>query len=248
MIGVKGILLAIYGGMGGGIVLDALSVFPSRREFQMAQQGRIRLLVADDHEVVRNGLKSLLQGTEIKVVAEVATGQAAVKYALEHQVDVVLLDVQMPDGDGLIALGRIKLDKPDLPILMLSTFDNPAYAARAFALGASGYLVKGCTRDELLGAIKTAVAGENVWTPGELLGVSGALSEPRITANVEVSLTEHERDILRQVANGLTNEQIAQALDLSYDTIKERIQRILSKIGVVDRTQAAVWAVRKGLV
>ena len=214
----------------------------------MAQQGRIRLLVADDHEVVRNGLKSMLQGPEIKVVAKVATGQAAVKYALENQVDVVLLDVRMPGGDGLIALGRIKLDKPDLPILMHSTFDNPTYAARAFALGACGYLVKGCTRDELVNAIKTAAAGENVWTPDELRGMSEALSKPRVTADVEVPLTEHEREILRHVANGLTNEQIAQAMNLSYDTIKERIQHILGKVGVIDRTQAAVWAVRKKLV
>ena len=91
----------------------------------MTQQSKIRLLIADDHEVVRSGLKSLLAGTEIKVVAEVATGQAAVKYALENEVDVVLMDVRMPDGDGLTALGRIKLDKPDLPILMFSAFDNP---------------------------------------------------------------------------------------------------------------------------
>jgi DNA-binding NarL/FixJ family response regulator len=154
----------------------------------------------------------------------------------------------MPDGDGLVALGRIKLEKPDLPVLMLSTFDNPTYAGRAFALGASGYLVKGCTRDELVGAIKTAAAGENVWTQDDLRGVSGALSKPRVTADVEVPLTEHERDILRHVAEGLTNEQIAQAMQLSIDTIKERMQRILGKVGVSDRTQAAVWAVRKELV
>ncbi len=214
----------------------------------MAQQERIRLLVADDHEVVRCGLKSMLQGTEIKVVAKVGTERAAVKYALENQVDVVLLDVRMPDGDGLVALGRIKLEKPDLPVLMFSTFDNPTYAARAFALGAAGYLVKGCTRDELVDAIKTAAAGENIWTQDDLRGVSGALSKPRVTADVEVPLTEHERDILRHVAEGLTNEQIAQAMQLSIDTIKERMQRILGKIGVSDRTQAAVWAVRKELV
>ena len=108
----------------------------------MTQQGKIRLLIADDHEVVRNGLKTLLAGTEIKIVAEVATGAAAVKFALENEVDVVLLDIRMPEGDGLTALGRIKLDKPDLPILVFSTFDNPTYVARAVALGASGYLLK----------------------------------------------------------------------------------------------------------
>ena len=108
---------------------------------------KIRLLIADDHEVVRSGLKSMLTGTEVKVVGEVATGAATVKFALENEVDVVLLDIRMPDGDGLTTLGRIKLDKPNLPILILSTFDNPTYVARAVALGASGYLLKGCTRD-----------------------------------------------------------------------------------------------------
>ena len=87
----------------------------------MTQPSKIRLLIADDHEVVRSGLKSMLEGTEIKVVADVTTGQAAVKYAVENEVDVVLLDVRMPDGDGLTALGRIKLDKPTLPILMFSS-------------------------------------------------------------------------------------------------------------------------------
>ncbi len=158
------------------------------------------MLIADDHEVVRSGLKGMLAGTEIKVVAEVATGQAAVKYALENQVDVVLLDVRMSDGDGLNALGRIKLDKPDLPILMFSYSDNPTYVARAVALGASGYLLKGCTRDELVNAIKTAAAGENLWTRDELRRVTGALATPRLAADVEVALTQRESEVLRQLA------------------------------------------------
>ena len=115
----------------------------------MTQQKKLRLLIADDHEVIRCGLKSLLADTEIKVVAETATAQDTVKCSLENDVDVVLMDIRMPDGDGLTTLGRIKLDKPNLPILIMSTYDNPAYVARAVALGASGYLLKGCTRDEL---------------------------------------------------------------------------------------------------
>ena len=112
----------------------------------MNQQGKIRVLIADDHDVVRGGLKSMLGDADIKVVGEATTGQAAVKYVLENEVDVVLLDVRMPDGDGLNTLGRIRLDKPTLPILMLSYVDNPAYLARAVALGANGYLLKDCTR------------------------------------------------------------------------------------------------------
>jgi DNA-binding NarL/FixJ family response regulator len=209
---------------------------------------KIKLLIADDHEVVRCGLKSLLAGTEIKVVAEVATGAEAVKYALESDPDVVMLDIRMPDGDGLTALGRIKLDKPEMPVLILSTFDNPTYVARAVALGANGYLLKGCTRDELIAAIRTAAAGESAWTRDELRRVTGALATPRLTADVEVPLTQRESEVLRQLAYGLTNKEIAQTLHISYETVKEHVQHILRKIGVSDRTQAAVWAVRKELV
>ena len=120
----------------------------------------IKVLIADDHEVVRSGLKTLFLDTDVEVAAEVSTGEAAFKYALSHEVDVVLMDIRMPEGDGLTALGRIKLDKPELPVLMLSTFDNPTYIARSVALGANGYLLKGCTKEQLLQAIHTAAAGE----------------------------------------------------------------------------------------
>jgi DNA-binding NarL/FixJ family response regulator len=214
----------------------------------MAPQSTIRLLIADDHEIARSGLERLLAGTKIKVIAAVDSGPAAVKYALQHDVDVVLMDVRMPDGDGLTALGRIKLDKPDLPILMFSNFDNPTYVARAVALGASGYLLKSCTRDELLSAIQAAAAGETVFTRDELRRVTGALATPRLTADVEVPLTRRESEVLRQMADGLTNKAIADVLHISYETVKEHVQHIIRKIGVSDRTQAAVWAVRKGLV
>jgi DNA-binding NarL/FixJ family response regulator len=214
----------------------------------MATQNVIKLLIADDHEVVRSGLKGMLADTEIKVVAAVASGPEAVKYVLENQVDVVLLDVRMPDGDGLNTLGRIKLDKPDSRVLMFSFSDNPTYVARAVALGASGYLLKICTRDELVLAIKTVATGENLWTRDELRRVSGALATPRLAADIEAALTQRESEVLRQLALGLTNKQIADALHISYETIKEHVQHILRKIGVTDRTQAAVWAVRKKLV
>ena len=118
----------------------------------------IRVLIADDHEVVRCGLRTLFAGTDIEIAAEVASGNAAVRHALENDVDVVILDIRMPDGDGLTALGRIKLDKPELPILILSTYDNPTYVARSVALGASGYILKSSSRDVLIEAIRKAAA------------------------------------------------------------------------------------------
>jgi DNA-binding NarL/FixJ family response regulator len=208
----------------------------------------IKLLIVDDHEVVRNGLKSLVAGTDIKVIGEAASGDAAVRLALKHKPDVVLLDIRMADGDGLNALGRIKLDQPNLPVLMFSAFDNPTYIARAVALGAAGYVLKSVSRAELLDAIHRVAKGENTWTRDELRRVTGALATPRLATDIEVPLTQRESDVLHQLALGLTNKEIAQALHISYETVKEHVQHILRKIGVSDRTQAAVWAVRKGLV
>ncbi|EAQ79701.1 MULTISPECIES: response regulator [Blastopirellula] len=208
----------------------------------------IRLLVADDHEVVRCGLKSLVSGTDIEVAGEARTGEETVRMVTSVNPDVVLLDIRMPEGDGLTTLGRIKLERPDLPILILSTYDNPTYVARAVALGANGYVLKGDPRDRLVDAIHTAANGESAWTRDELRRVTGALATPRLNADVEVPLTQRESEVLRQLALGLTNKEIAQALHISYETVKEHVQHILRKVGVSDRTQAAVWAVRKGLV
>jgi DNA-binding NarL/FixJ family response regulator len=208
----------------------------------------IKLLIADDHEVVRSGLRTLLAGTDIKIVAEASTGEQAVRLALKHDPDVVLLDIRMPEGDGLNALGRIKLDRPSMPILIFSTYDNPTYVARAVALGAAGFLLKEATREKLIEVIHTAATGQSAWTREELRRVTGALATPRLAADVEVPLTQRESEVLRQLAYGLTNKEIALALHISYETVKEHVQHILRKIGVSDRTQAAVWAVRKGLV
>ncbi len=208
----------------------------------------IKLLIADDHEVVRYGLRSLMADTDIEIVGEATTGEQAIQLALETNPDVVLLDIRMPGGDGLNALGRLKLERPELAVLMLSTYDNPTYVARAVALGAAGYVLKGADRDKLLDSIRKAARGESAWTRDELRRVTGALATPRLNADVEVPLTQRESEVLRQLALGLTNKEIAQALHISYETVKEHVQHILRKVGVSDRTQAAVWAVRKGLV
>lgn len=208
----------------------------------------IKILIADDHEVVRCGLKSLLTGTDIKIIAEATSGTEAVKLALKHNPDVALLDVRMPEGDGLTALGRIKLDRPKMPVLMFSTYDNPTYVARAVALGGAGYVLKTAGHKKLIDSIRQAATGENVWTREELRRVTGALATPRMNADVEVPLTQRESEVLKQLSQGLTNKEIALALHISYETVKEHVQHILRKIGVTDRTQAAVWAVRKDVV
>ncbi|HEX4131521.1 MAG TPA: response regulator transcription factor [Pirellulales bacterium] len=208
----------------------------------------VHLLIADDHEVARLGLKSLLAGSEFEIVAEATNGDEAVRLATKHKPDIVVLDIRMPEVDGLAALGRIKTAHPEMPVIMFSTYDNPTYVARSVALGASGYLLKGRSRDELLAALRKVAAGEEAWTRDELRRVTGALATPRMSGDVEVPLTQRESEVLRQLALGLTNKEIGQMLGISYETVKEHVQHILRKIGVTDRTQAAVWAVRKGLV
>jgi len=209
---------------------------------------KIRVFIADDHDMVRVGLKAMFAGTDIEVVGEASTGEDAVNFVINNDVDVAILDVRMPRGDGLNALGRIKLEKPDLPVLMLSTFDNPTYVARAVAFQAQGYLLKSCSREELLDAIRRVARGENIWTRDELRRVAGGLATPRMVADVDIPLTQRESEVLKQLANGLTNKEIAQVLNISYETVKEHVQHILRKIGVTDRTQAAVWAVKNRLV
>lgn len=208
----------------------------------------IRLLIADDHEVVRRGLVSLLADTEIEVVGEAHDAHQVLELVEELRPDVLLLDIRMGETDGLSALERLKQDRPELPILVLSMYDNPTYTARAVALGANGYLLKGCNREELLEAIRKVSVGDETWTREELRRVSGALATPRLRTDIDAPLTNREAQVLAMVAQGLTNKQIAKNLFISTETVKEHVQRILRKIGVADRTQAAVWAVRKGLV
>jgi DNA-binding NarL/FixJ family response regulator len=207
-----------------------------------------KVLIVDDHEVVRLGIASLLSDSDIDVVGDVGTGEQAVAAVKKLKPDVVLLDVRMPEMDGLTVLGRLRMEDTQLKILMLSTYDNPTYVARAVALGANGYLLKSTSRADLIAAIRKAAGGEDAWTRDELRRVTGALATPRMAGEIEVPLTQRESEVLRQLAHGLTNKEIGQALGISYETVKEHVQHILRKIGVNDRTQAAVWAVRKNLV
>ena len=208
----------------------------------------VKLVIADDHEVVRTGLASLLAGSDIKIVAEADSGPEAVKMAVKHKPDVVLLDIRMPDSDGLEALDTIHRELPETRVVILSTYDNPTYVARAVALGASDYVLKGANRQQLIAAITGAAAGKSP-ASGELQRVAGAMSKnfPK-TKGEDLPLTNRETQVLRHVALGLSNKEIGRSLTISIETVKEHVQNILRKISVSDRTQAAVWAVRKGLV
>lgn len=208
----------------------------------------IRVLVADDHEVVRSGLAGLLAGTEVEVVGQAANGRDAVAQAENLRPDIVLIDVRMPEVDGLTALEQLRDAFPEIRIVVLSTYDNPTYIARALALGAYDYLLKGCTRDELLESLRSVARGDRPTLRPPLQRVAAALRDGRPSVDDEVELTQRETQILRHVALGLSNDEIGRSLSITADTVKEHVRNVLRKIGVNGRTQAAVWAVRRGLV
>jgi DNA-binding NarL/FixJ family response regulator len=208
----------------------------------------IRLMICDDHEVIRTGLASLLAGPEIEIVAEAANGKDALKLAIKDNPDIILLDIRMPDGDGLATLEKIRQKAPNCKVIMLSTYDNPTYIARAVALGASDYVLKGSSRDDIFATIKACAAGESPSRTGELKKIATTMKVKAAIDDDDVPLTQRETQVLRHVALGLSNKEIGKSLEISVETVKEHVQNILRKIAVSDRTQAAVWAVRKGLV
>jgi len=208
----------------------------------------VTLLIADDHEVIRRGLASLLAGSDIEIVAEAATGKETVALAEQHGPDIVLLDIRMPDGDGLSTLEKLRSKVPETAVVMLSTYDNPTYVARSVALGAADYVLKGSSREDLITTLQAAAAGESPSRAGEMRRVATKMKMRQAVDDDEVPLTQRETQVLRHVALGLSNKEIGRSLEISVETVKEHVQNILRKIAVSDRTQAAVWAVRKGLV
>jgi DNA-binding NarL/FixJ family response regulator len=203
-----------------------------------------RILIADDHDIVRAGLRAILEGSDVRVIAEASGGNEAFKLVKKHRPDLALIDVRMPQGDGLSCLALIKHDLPEMPVLMLSSQDNPTYKARALALGASGYLLKSAPITQIVHGIRAAASGESIWSKEDLRRVTGELM---VGENVDVPLTKRESEVLKQVAFGLTNKEVALSLGIGYETVKEHMQHILRKLNFNDRTQAAVWAVRNNL-
>ena len=208
----------------------------------------VRVLVVDDHEVVRRGLASLFLGTVVEIAATAATAADALDVVKQTEVDVVLLDVRLPGQDGLEALGKLKADQSDLVVVMLSAFDNPTYVARSVALGASDYVLKTAARSDIVEAIERASRGEQPVDHSLLHRIRSGMSQRRDARSDDTPLTNREFQVLRHVALGLSNREIGAALGISVETVKEHVQNILRKLNVGDRTQAAVLAVRRGLV
>jgi DNA-binding NarL/FixJ family response regulator len=195
------------------------------------------LLLIDDHAIWRGGVRAMLRGSEFEVVGEAGGSQEGLEQAKILSPEVVLLDIRMAGGDGLEALVSLKECVPTARVIMLTTYDNPTFLARALAGGAMGYLSKTVSRDELLSTLRSVVAGEML------------LRRDKLSSDTNnAALTPREEDVLRYLARGLSNKEIAQELFISDGTVKSHVEHILSKLGVSDRTQAVVWAIRNGLV
>ncbi len=210
----------------------------------------IRVLICDDQDVVRAGLRAIL-GTVpgIEVVGEVGDGAEAVELVPEARPDVVLMDLKMPGVNGVQATREIRDRYPDVRVLVLTTYDADEWVFDAIRSGASGYLLKDTTRAELVAAIEGTAEGKSFVDPevaGKLLS-QVARSAPQRTTTVAADLSEREMDVLRLLARGFTNADVAERLYLSEGTVRNYVSNVLSKLGVADRTQAAVLALRYGL-
>lgn len=206
----------------------------------------IDVLIADDHELVRRGLRMTIAGEEdMRLVGEACNGHEAVALATATRPAVVLLDIKMPELDGVAAAAAIHTAQPDVAILMLTSFDDDARLHAALRAGASGYLLKDVGGDALVQAIRGAAQGQPQLHPEiarRLMGKMPAPDDPL------AALTPREREVLRLIARGMSNKMIGAALTLTEATIKGYVSDILTKLHSADRTQAALLAVRYGLI
>ncbi len=212
----------------------------------------IRVLLADDQDLVRAGFRLILELADgVEVVGEAGDGREAVRLARELEPDVVLMDVRMPEVDGIEATRRLLRAGVDTRVLVLTTFDLDEYVYAAVRAGASGFLLKDVPRDELVRAVRTVARGEALLAPAitqRLIEKFMARPDPRAAAPALDELSARELEVLRLLARGLSNAEIASELIVGEATVKTHVARILRKLGLRDRVQAVVFAYETGLV
>ena len=207
----------------------------------MKKERTIRVLIADDHPIVREGLRTLVsrQG-DMKIVAEAATGSEAVDQCVRHKPDVALIDLRMPDLNGVEAISAIRAQVPSVRAIVLTTYDGNEDVYRSLRAGAKAYLLKDAPRDELLGCIRTVHQGKTWISPLAAANLAARLNEE--------ALTHRETEVLRLVVAGKSNKEIAAALFVTEGTIKLHVNHLLRKLKVSGRTEAISQAVKRGIV
>jgi DNA-binding NarL/FixJ family response regulator len=207
--------------------------------------GRVRVVIADDHAVVRSGLEQLLSGFEdVELVGAAAGGEEAIRLQAERRPDVVLMDLSMPGVDGIQATLRITSASPETKVVAFTSFSDRERILEALDAGAIGYLLKDAEPEELHRGILAAARGESPLAPK----AARAVVESRTSSTAPAELTDREREVLVLLASGLANKQIARRMGISEKTVKAHLTNVFQRIGVRDRTQAALWAERHGLL
>lgn len=212
----------------------------------------IRLLLCDDHAMFRQGLRSILETEDdLRIIGEAATGREAVRHALSTKPDVVLMDIQMPELDGVAATKAILAEAPDIHVIVLTMYRQDRYVFEAIKAGARGYLLKDAGAGDLIDSIRRVAAGETLLNAEMAASI---LDEFRKTEALPVhpehrisELTQREEDILRHLAQGASNQEIAERLDVSEKTVRNRMSEIFAKLRLNNRTQAALYALREGI-
>jgi DNA-binding NarL/FixJ family response regulator len=223
----------------------------SRQEAPITRQGVARLAIVDDHDLARAGLRSVLAGERgLEVVGEAADGRQALALCRRLRPDLVLMDIRMRDQDGLAATSAIKREYPDISVIMVTMHEDPDYLLEALKAGAAGYVLKGATKREIVTTVRRVLRGESALEPSLAAQVLRRLAgeAPRDAPAPAEPLTPREGEVLRLVARGRTNQEIGRELVLSVSTVKTHLEHIIAKLGVSDRTQAAVRAAELGLL
>ena len=221
-------------------------------ELLLSQKAKpARLVIADDHELVRAGLRAMLTGQRgLEVVGEAANGREALMLCRRLQPDLALIDVRMPEQDGLATCRAIKEECPAMSVILITIHENPEYLLEAFKAGAAGYVLKDISQSELITAIKGVLRGESILNKELVIHLLRRMASetPSQEELPNGRLSPREREVLQLLSQGQTNREIARNLTVSVSTVKIHVEHILSKLGVSDRTQAAVRAIELGLL
>lgn len=207
------------------------------------------ILLVDDHEIIRIGLRRILDGTALVISHEASNSRTAISYLSEVPVDLVVVDPRLAEGDGFAMIKEMKKIRPAQNLLIFSELESQPLSYHAISMGVSGIVSKLADSRTILDCFRRAADGESLWSKDEVKrSFKVELDNTILETKMGVPLTKRESDVLEKLASGMTNREIASVYGISYETVKEHVQHILRKIGVSDRTQAAVWAVRNKLV